>query len=119
MDIKDIKSDRLNIVERNNLVYVSFPHIEKTGIVNHCFSTRLGGVSEGIYSSLNLGYNRGDKEANVDENFRRICDTIEVDSNDLIYSNQVHNDEVQIVGIDDLGKGKSVDFLFADRDICK
>ena len=37
----------------------------------HMFTTRLGGVSEGVYESWNLGENRGDDLACVRENFRR------------------------------------------------
>jgi hypothetical protein len=32
----------------------------------HCFTTRLGGVSEGALSSLNIGWNRGDLPENVE-----------------------------------------------------
>ena len=38
----------------------------------HCFTTRLGGVSTGIFASLNLNFSRGDDPANVVENYRRI-----------------------------------------------
>jgi len=34
--------------------------------VPHCFTTRRGGVSEGIFDSLNIGYNRGDSHENVE-----------------------------------------------------
>lgn len=36
----------------------------------HGFSTRCGGVSEGVYDSLNLGINRGDKDENVVKNWQ-------------------------------------------------
>ena len=36
----------------------------------HCFTTRLGGVSTGVLSSLNIGTSRGDDPANVLENYR-------------------------------------------------
>ena len=52
--------------------YLEYPLFQNTGIVHHGFSTRLGGVSEGCYSSLNLSFTRGDKEESVRENFRRI-----------------------------------------------
>ena len=35
--------------------------------VPHCFTTRFGGVSEGIFSSFNLGSNRGDEPEKVRE----------------------------------------------------
>ena len=43
------------------------------------FSTRLGGVSEGRFSSLNLGRRSGDDVDNVDENRRLLCDSVGTD----------------------------------------
>jgi copper oxidase (laccase) domain-containing protein len=40
--------------------------------VPHCFTTRLGGVSTGIFDSLNLSISQGDDPACVTENYRRI-----------------------------------------------
>ena len=54
------------------VTYLTFPLLEETGMVDHLFSTRLGGVSKGIYSSMNLSYTRGDLKEAVDENFKRI-----------------------------------------------
>ena len=52
--------------------YLEYPLFQETGIVTSAFSTRLGGVSEGYYSSLNLSFDRGDDPARVLENFKRI-----------------------------------------------
>ena len=51
----------MNIIEhnKNGLVYLTADGFEAAGGVAHGFSTRLGGVSEGIYATLNLGMNRG------------------------------------------------------------
>ena len=38
--------------------------------VPHCFTTRLGGVSEGYLSSLNISMHRGDDPKNVEDNYR-------------------------------------------------
>lgn len=43
------------------------------------FSTREGGVSEGAYSSLNLGIRTDDDPARVVENRRRLCETVGAD----------------------------------------
>ena len=48
----------------NDLVYMTSSVIG----VPHAFTTRYGGVSEGIFSSLNLGSNRGDDPEHVREN---------------------------------------------------
>ena len=55
------------------VAYLTFPLLEETGMVDHLFSTRLGGASKGIYSSMNLSYTRGDLKEAVDENFKRIA----------------------------------------------
>ena len=55
-----------------NTPYLEYPLLKETGIVRHGFSTRLGGVSQGCYASLNLSFDRRDREACVRENFRRI-----------------------------------------------
>ena len=38
--------------------------------VPHCFTTRLGGVSEGYLSSLNIGLHRGDDPKNVQKGWK-------------------------------------------------
>ena len=52
--------------------YLIFPKLEKTKVVEHLFSTRLGGVSKEHLSSMNLSFTRGDREEYVRENYRRI-----------------------------------------------
>ncbi len=68
------KNERqMRVNKAGEVVYLTFPLLEETGAVKHLFSTRMGGVSEGIYSSMNLSYTRGDREEAVDENYRRIA----------------------------------------------
>lgn len=80
------------------------PALERAGIP-HGFTTRLGGVSEGIYASLNLGINRGDDPARVRENYRQVCAALGVDMGKLVFSCQVHRDMVRPVTLEDVGKG--------------
>jgi YfiH family protein len=54
------------------------------------FSTRVGGVSDGAYASLNLGRSTRDEPENVDENRRRLCATVGVDAGRLALNRQVH-----------------------------
>ena len=42
------------------VTWLSFPALEETGLVTHAFSTRMGGVSKGAYSTMNFSYTRGD-----------------------------------------------------------
>lgn len=80
------------------------PQLEAAGIP-HGFTTRLGGISEGIYASLNLGANRGDDPAKVRENYRRVCNALGVEMGKLVFSSQVHGDVVRPVTLADAGKG--------------
>lgn len=73
--------------------------------VRHGFTTRQGGVSKGIYASLNLGKNRGDDIENVRENYSRVCSALGADRDKLVFSNQVHGSKVRVVTAEDAGKG--------------
>jgi purine-nucleoside/S-methyl-5'-thioadenosine phosphorylase / adenosine deaminase len=58
------------------------------------FSTRVGGVSEGPFASLNLGRKLGDDPARVDENRRRLCAALGADPAGLALNFQVHSASV-------------------------
>jgi YfiH family protein len=73
--------------------------------VKHCYTTRQGGVSEGIYNNLNTSLTKNDLRENVLENLDRVCSAIEVDSNKLVFSQQVHGDTIWVVTEADIGKG--------------
>lgn len=100
-----MNSLKLNIHDDDGLMYVTFPHFDKTELVHHCFSTKRGGVSQGIYESLNLGFTRGDDEELVRENYKRLCHAIGIDENNLVMTHQVHDTQVRVVTSEDLGKG--------------
>ena len=79
------------------VLYLSYPIFEKSGLVRHGFSTRIGGVSEGIFSSMNLSFSRGDSDECVKENFRRMSAAIGVDEESLVKSVQTHTTNVHQV----------------------
>lgn len=91
--------------ENRVLPLLKFSLFEETGIVKHCFTTRMGGVSEGIFSSLNLSFTRGDREADVRENYRRIAAALQVDEERIVCSDQTHTTNVRVVTEQDFGKG--------------
>ena len=91
--------------EKNGVKFLSFPALEKTGIVRQLFSTRAGGVSEGMFSSMNLSFTRGDDSAGVLENYRRIAGVLGCDLEDIICSDQTHTTNVRVTGRNDAGKG--------------
>ena len=65
--------------------------------VPHCFTTRLGGVSQGYLDSLNLGGNRGDSPENVAENFRILGRALDFVPEHLVMTRQTHSDIVRVV----------------------
>lgn len=73
--------------------------------VPHCFSTRLGGVSEGYLASLNLGINRGDKDENVLENYRILGSAVGFSPEKLVFTRQTHTDIVRKVDASNAGEG--------------
>ncbi|WP_058485541.1 peptidoglycan editing factor PgeF [Defluviitalea phaphyphila] len=96
------RTQTLSFHQKNNLFYITFPSFDKTDLVNHCFSTRLGGVSKGIYESLNLGFGRGDNEENVKTNYKILCSAIGIDYNKLIFSDQVHGKKIRVIKKEDI-----------------
>lgn len=76
--------------QKDEVCYIKFPVLENIDFIQHGFSTRLGGVSEGEFSSMNLSYARGDRKENVDENYNRICSALDMDIEKLVLSDQVH-----------------------------
>ncbi len=83
--------------------YLEFQLLADSGVVRHAFSTRLGGVSAGCFSSLNLSFTRGDDEAAVRENFRRMAAAVGVRIEDMVFSRQTHTTNVHVVTESDRG----------------
>lgn len=90
--------------EKNGVPFLSYPMLEETGIVNHGFSTRLGGVSKGPCATMNISTTRGDDPEAVAENCRRIAAAIGVHAEDLTYTHQTHTTNVEVVKEEDRGK---------------
>jgi len=64
--------------------------------VRHAFFTRAGGVSEGIYASLNGGVGSNDDRAHVAENRARMAAAVGVGREALITAYQIHSADVVV-----------------------
>ena len=64
------------------------------GVIMHAFSTRLGGVSEPPYASLNMGLGSGDDRARVHGNRARFSRAIGINPSDLVTLRQAHGNRV-------------------------
>lgn len=118
------KNQESTLEERSGqgVPYLAFSHLENTGLVVHGFSTRLGGVSEGMFSTMNLSFTRGDEPDRVRENYRRIAGAIGFSCEDLVLSDQTHTTHVRRVTKEDRGKGytrprdyRDIDGLITDE----
>ncbi|MDA1197690.1 MAG: peptidoglycan editing factor PgeF [Proteobacteria bacterium] len=65
--------------------------------IKHCFFSNKGGVSKGIYSSLNCGLGSKDKKKNVLNNLSIVAKKIGVEKNNLFTMNQTHSNKVVII----------------------
>lgn len=105
---------------------IRYKHLDETGIVNACFTTRIGGISSGDLSTLNLGFTRGDSQENIKENFKRALTTFAVNAEKAgildrtVMTQQVHSDNIikatkgLALGDDCTVKVESVDGLYTD-----
>lgn len=99
-------------VRKGQLEYLVSDRIETP----HCFSTRLGGVSEGFLSSLNLGIHRGDSLETCLENYRILGEAVGFSPEDTVLTRQLHGDIVATVGAADRGCGLLQELGDIERD---
>ena len=90
--------------------------LEATGIVEHCFTTRMGGVSKGVCESLNLSFSRGDNPEAVLENYRRVAEVFGKGIEDFICTDQTHTTTVLQVGKKEAGFGVTKERPYTDVD---
>ena len=94
----------MGLVIKDKLKYYTFDNLEETGLVRHGFSTRQGGVSCGVFSSLNLSYTRGDDPESVRKNYGIITSAIGVDLTSMAPAKAEHGTGVVRVLRDESGK---------------
>lgn len=118
MEIKwnDSSCEKMNVRKKGDIVYLTFPSLERETAIYHGFSTRLGGVSEGIYHSMNLSFTRGDQEEAVKENFNLISSAIGFLPESIVTSDQTHTTNVRVVRQEDQGSGIMKPRAYTDVD---
>ena len=106
----------MNIKENKGVTYLTYPALEELSGFVHAFSTRLGGVSEGIYSSMNLSFTRGDDENFVMENYRRLAEAVGFSVENIVTSDQTHTANVRVITEADRGNGITKPRPYTDVD---
>jgi len=96
---------------------LSWDDAESCG-VSVAVTTRLGGISQLPYDTLNLGLHVGDRPEDVLANRERAAAAFGVDLYDLVFAHQVHGSAVRHVGPGDAGRGTtSQEDALEDTDI--
>ena len=81
--------------------------------INHCFFSKKGGFSKGIYKSLNCGKGSKDNKKNVFRNLNLVSKKIKINSKNLMLMHQTHSNKVIII------KNKNVKKFNSDAIITK
>ena len=63
----------------------------------HCFTTRFGGVSQGIFASMNIAIKEGESEENVRQNLGILSKALGFSMDALVLTRQTHTDIVRVV----------------------
>lgn len=115
----EILSTKEMAVSGTSVPFLYFKRLAAHPGVKHGCSTRVGGVSKGCFSSMNLGFGRGDADENVLENYDRICDAMGFAKEQVVLSAQVHETVVRRAIKADCGKGiiKPRDYTSVDAQI--
>ena len=90
--------------EAGTLRLLTWPALDASG-ADAAVTARCGGVSSGVYASLNLSLSVGDDPASVLENRRRLAAGFGARPADFVFAGQVHGAGVQVVGEADRGNG--------------
>lgn len=112
----DENEKKLTVNRKQDVIFLSWPCLDGMKFVRHGFSTRLGGVSEGFFSGMNLSFTRGDKEDAVRENYDRIAEAIGFETKNIVCSDQTHTTNIRVVTKEDCGKGVCREKEYTDID---
>ena len=114
------KTMKLNNID--TVPYLTYNSLSEISFINHAFTTRLGGVSTGEFTSMNMAFNRGDNPDSVTENYKRFCKSAGFDYESLVASAQDQHTVVRAVTSAEKGIGiykprdmESVDALITNE----
>ena len=92
---KDFSNSEVTHIKKGRIEYLTFKALDKYADKIKCVVTlRRGGISEGVYSSLNFRLSGSDLESNVYNNLKSICDVLNIDNNKIYKGYQDHTNNV-------------------------
>ena len=93
--------------QHDDICWEGSQRMAEYGLV-HGVTQRTGGVSKGLYESLNLALHTGDDVRSVLENRRRLCETAKMSFHRLTGCQQTHEDRIELVTAAFAGRGHDV-----------
>ncbi len=99
------KTGETKLNRSGNVDYITFPAFDDFPELTAVFSTRNGGISTGMFSSMNLGRMEADGKENVTQNYRIFCAAVGIDPENIVIADQEHTDNIKVLSADDRGKG--------------
>ncbi len=97
-----------------NLEIVKAENLSKIETIKHGFFGRKGGVSSGIYASLNCGFGSNDEAKNVKKNRSLIAETFGIKLENLLNPYQIHSNIAQYITSSFKKDGPRVDAFVTD-----
>ena len=86
--------------------------LKKFKEIKHCFFSRKGGLSSGMYRSLNCGRGSNDKKENVKKNLMIVTNKMKFNKNNIILMHQTHSNKVIEIRKSNLRKNINSDAMF-------
>ena len=71
--------------------------LKKFKNIRHCFFSKKGGFSRGLYKSLNCGKGSNDEKKKILKNLKIVADKMNVKPSHLVLMNQSHSNKVKII----------------------
>ncbi|MCD8378752.1 MAG: peptidoglycan editing factor PgeF [Lachnospiraceae bacterium] len=84
---------------------LQFTCFQDIPFITHCFTTRMGGTSNGIYESMNFKEDGDDLNENIRANYRIIAQALDADVTKMVRPSLVHGTVVHEVTAEDFGVG--------------
>ncbi len=93
-----------------------FPGLSQCDFIEHLITTRAGGVSTGMFSTMNFNKSLGDDPENVKENYRRVAKAMHCRYGDMVGTRQTHTTNIRRVTAKDKGNGIALRDAYHDVD---
>lgn len=107
----DFSSKTMTLNKSGDVQYLTYDRLSKIDFIHHAFTTRKGGVSKGIFESMNMDFDHDDFDS-VTENYKIFCKAVGFDFDSLVASSQDHHTFVRVCTKEQRGIG-----IYREKDI--